>query len=431
MELLLPVLFIGLLLAMYLVGVPVGYALGLTVVVMMLAGFIPYQPRAVAQLVVRGINSFVLLAIPLFLLTGKYMNMFELTDVIFDFARAIVGPIRGGLAHVNVIASIIFSGMTGSAAADAAGLGTIEYKAMRDANYQQGFSVAVTGSSSIIGPIIPPSIPLIIYGIIAQTSIGALFIGGILPGFLMAVGLLAISSYYAHQHGYERGDWWSARNILATLIRAAPALGTPVLIIGGLMSGLFTATEAGAVALVYTLLVGSIFYERPALDDFLSESYDGFVTTAALTFIIAMANLYGFMIRRAQIPDMLADATLAVTTSDVGFLLIVTVVFLLIGLFMEAIAAITILVPIFLPVATELGVDPIHFGIIVVITLMIGLLTPPFGMILFVLESVTDVQLERIVKSMLPFYVPLVGVLVMLIVWPDLALWLPRSAGLI
>lgn len=429
-ELILLGLFIAILLGLYILEVPVVYALGLTSLILMFTPFIPYQPLLVAQTMVSGTNSFTLLAIPLFLQTGLLMNTMGLTDVIFDFASAVVGPIRGGLAHVNIIASLIFSGMTGTAAADAAGLGAIEYRAMRDEGYDEGFSVAITGSSSIIGPIIPPSVPLIIYGILAQESIGSLFIAGIIPGLLMGVGLMALASYFAYKNDYPRGDWWALGDIGRTFVRALPALGTPILIIGGILGGLFTATEAGAIALFYTLFVGSVFYGGFSFSGLRDTFEDGMTQTASLTFIIAAATLYGFLIRRAQLPDILAEALTSLSSDPLVLLLLITAVLFIVGLMLETIAAITILTPVFLPIIEQTTIDPIHFGIVMVMTLMIGLLTPPFGVVLFVLQSVTGVPFEQIARSMVPFYLPLVLTVLVIIVIPDLVLWLPRAMGL-
>ncbi|WP_424004878.1 TRAP transporter large permease (plasmid) [Haloarcula salina] len=423
-------LFVGVLLALYLFETPVVYALGLTSLILMWTTSIPFEPLLVAQTMVSGSNSFVLLAIPLFLQTGLLMNALGLTDVIFDFAKALVGPIRGGLAHVNIIASIIFSGMTGTAAADAAGLGAIEYRAMREEGYDEGFSVAVTGSSSIIGPIIPPSVPLIIYGVIAQVSIGTLFIAGLVPGLIMGVGLMILCAIYANRRGYDRGDWWSVGEIGRTAYRALPALGTPILIIGGILGGLFTATEAGAVALFYTLLIGTLFYDALTLDQVIESFEDGMTRTASLTFIVAAASLYGFLIRRAQLPEVLAEAVTTVSTDPLVILLLIAGVLFVVGLMLETIAAITILTPVFLPIIEQTAISPIHFGVVMIITLMIGLLTPPFGVILFVLNAVTGVSLERITKNMIPFYVPLLVALVLAIVFPGVVLWLPRVMGL-
>jgi len=423
-------LFVGVLLALYLFEIPVVYALGLTSLILMWTTSIPFEPLLVAQTMVSGSNSFVLLAIPLFLQTGLLMNALGLTDVIFDFAKALVGPIRGGLAHVNIIASVIFSGMTGTAAADAAGLGAIEYRAMREEGYDEGFSVAVTGSSSIIGPIIPPSVPLIIYGVIAQVSIGTLFIAGLVPGIIMSLGLMILCAIYANRRGYERGDWWSVGEIARTAYRALPALGTPILIIGGILGGLFTATEAGAIALFYTLLIGNVFYDALSWEQVLESFEDGMTRTASLTFIVAAASLYGFLIRRAQLPEVLAEAVTTVSTDPLIILLLIAAVLFVVGLMLETIAAITILTPVFLPIIEQTAISPIHFGVVMIITLMIGLLTPPFGVILFVLNAVTGVSLEEITKNMIPFYVPLLIALILAIVFPSVVLWLPRVMGL-
>lgn len=430
-DLVLFALFVLVLLGLYLFEIPVVYALGMTSLILMWTTSIPFEPLLVAQTMVSGSNSFVLLAIPLFLQTGLMMNSFGLTDVIFDFAGSIVGPIRGGIAHVNVIASIIFSGMTGTAAADAAGLGAIEYRAMRERGYDEGFSVAVTGSSSIIGPIIPPSVPLIIYGVIAQVSIGTLFIAGLVPGLIMGVGLMIMCSYYAHKRDYERGDWWSIGEIGRTFVRALPALGTPILIIGGILGGYFTATEAGAIALFYTLFIGYVFYESPSAREMLDIFKDGMTRTASLTFIVAAAALYGFLIRRAQLPEILANAVTSISSDPTVVLLLIASVLFLVGLMLETIAAITILTPVFLPVIEVTAISPIHFGVVMVITLMIGLLTPPFGVILFVLHAVTGVSLERIVRNMIPFYIPLIIVLLLSIFFPGIVMWLPETMGLL
>ncbi|MDS0222360.1 TRAP transporter large permease [Haloarcula sp. S1AR25-5A] len=424
-------LFVGILLGLYLIEVPVVYGLGLTSLILMWTTSIPFEPLLVAQTMVSGSNSFVLLAIPLFLQTGLLMNSLGLTDVIFDFAKAIVGPIRGGMAHVNIVASIIFSGMTGTAAADAAGLGAIEYRAMRDAGYDEGFSVAVTGSSSIIGPIIPPSVPLIIYGVIAQVSIGTLFIAGLVPGLIMGLGLMVLCTIYANKRGYERGDWWSLGEIAKTGYRALPALGTPILIIGGILGGLFTATEAGAIALFYTLLIGTLFYDSLSIEELVESFNDGMTRTASLTFIVAAAALYGFLIRRAQLPEVLAEAVTTVSTDPLIILLLIAGVLFIVGLMLETIAAITILTPVFLPVIEQTAISPIHFGVVMIITLMIGLLTPPFGVILFVLNAVTGVSLERITRNMIPFYIPLLVALILAIVFPAIVLWLPKAMGLL
>lgn len=391
---------------------------------------IPFEPLLVAQTMVSRSNSFVLLAIPLFLQTGLLMNALGLTDVIFDFAKAIIGPIRGGLAHVNIVASIIFSGMTGTAAADAAGLGTIEYRAMRDEGYEEGFSVAVTGSSSIIGPIIPPSVPLIIYGVIVQVSIETLFIAGLIPGLLMGLGLMLLCTFYANRHGYARGDWWSIGEITRTCYRALPALGTPKLIIGGILGGLFTATEAGAIALFYTLLIGTVFYDGFTWGKLLESFEEGMTRTASLTFIVAAASLYGFLIQRAQLPEVLAQAVTTVSTDPIIIMLLIASVLFIVGLMLETIAAITILTPVFLPIIDQTAISPIYFGVVMIITLMIELLTPPFGVILFVLNAVTGVSLERITRNMVPFYVPLLIALVLTIIFPSIVMWLPQTMGL-
>ena len=418
-------LFLGTLLVLYAMGVPVAVAMGFTCIVVMIS---PYGPDVnfalISNQLLFGLNSFTLLAIPFYLLLGRLMNRSGMTEEIFDFANALVGQFRGGIAYVNVVASMIFSGMSGLAVADAAGLGRVEYSAMREYDYDKDISLGVTGASSIIGPIIPPSVPVIIYAVLAEESIGALFLGGIIPGILLGLLLMCLVFVIVRIEGYRQRTEFSLRELLSTFKRALAALLIPVFIIGGILSGYFTATEAGALTVVYVVAIGFAFGTL-TVSKLVNELQDAMVETFALTFIVAVAAAYGLVALQLRLPILMAEGITALTTDPTYVLLLLVVLLLVVGTFMETIAAITILVPVLMPVIELAGIDPLHFGIVMILTLMIGLLTPPFGVILFVLEKVTDATLEEVMTAVLPYYVPLVLVLLLIIFFPELVTYIP------
>jgi tripartite ATP-independent transporter DctM subunit len=421
------VAFIVFLLLYFLLGVPVAYALGLaslTIMVMPIGP--PLNVTVIGSRFFAGINSFVLLAIPFFMLAGRLMNDGGATEPLFEFARALVGNVRAATAHVNIVASMIFSGMSGVAVADAAGLGAIEYKAMKSENYDDGFSVSITGASSVIGPIIPPSLPLIIYGILAQVSIGALFIAGILPGIIIGMSLMVVVILFAFVNDYPGGDPRSFHTIIQTFWTAFPALLTPVIIIGGIMFGIFTPTESAIVASIYALLIGHFWYRELSVSQTYRIFLETLVDTAVLILIVAVANLYGFLLITAGIPQQLAAGVIGVTADPLIITLLLVGLLLLVGTMLETISALTIFVPVLLPIINLAEIDPVYFGVIMVFTLMIGLLTPPFGVVLFVLERVTGVRVDRIVRSMVPFYIPLIVSLIIMILVPATVMFLPN-----
>lgn len=424
-------LFVGLLIALYVIGVPVAFAMITVSVIVMLSpwggGEISYP--AISGNLLHGLNTFSLLAIPLYLMLGRLMNSIGMTEDIFAFANALVGQFRGGIAYVNIMASTFFAGMSGAAVADAAGLGRIEYKAMRDYGYGERISIGLIGSSALIGPIIPPSIPLILYGVIAEESIGALFVAGIIPGLLLAVSLMITVYILAWRNNYSPTSEFSLGELGRTFVRAFPVLIIPGIIIGGILGGYFTATEAGAVALIYLFLLATI-QKRLTLSTLISEIRDSAIETFAITFIIAAAFVYGAVAVEVRLPFILGDAISELTENPVLILFIITISLLIIGMFMEPAAAITVVVPIFAPMIELVDIDPIHFGIVLVLALMVGLITPPLGVVLFVLDKVTDVALEEIFRAMPFFYIPVVIVLILLILVPDLTLALPELAGL-
>ena len=374
---------------------------------------------------IGGIDSFPLLAIPFFILAGHLMNTGGITTKIFTFARALVGWLPGGLGHVNVGASVIFAGMSGAAVADAGGLGNIEIKAMRESGYDTDFSVGVTAASSTIGPIIPPSLPLVIYGVIASVSIGELFIAGLVPGLLMAVSLMVMVAWYAQVRGYPRDSRINLCYIWKTFKQAFLPLLTPVIIVGGIATGVFTPTEAAVAAVGYALFLGLVVYRTLNWKHLVRVSMDTIETSAAILMIVASASIFAWILTANRIADLLGGVLLGITDNQHILLLLMMILTLLIGLFMETIAAITILVPVLLPIALSVGIDPVHLGILLIINLMLGLLTPPVGMVLFVLSEVSGVSFERCVKATMPFLVPLVIVLLLITFIPQIALWLP------
>jgi tripartite ATP-independent transporter DctM subunit len=418
-------ILLGIIFLLLVIGLPVAWALagGALLYFAFLQERVP--ELVVVHRMVSGVNSFPLLAIPFFILAGALMNAAGITDRIFDFARALVGWMRGGLGHVNVAASVFFAGMSGAAVADAGGLGMVEIKAMRNAGYDPGFAVGVTAASSTIGPIIPPSLPLVIYGVVASASIGQLFAAGLIPGFLMAGALMIMVAFYARRRNYPRDERLMLSVIWFTFRRAFLSLMTPVLIIGGILFGVFTPTEAAVIAAAYALFLGTVVYRTLTPRRLLHVSMETIETTAIVLMIVAAASIFAWILNSLRIPQQFAGLILSMTENEILILLLINAVILVVGLFMETIAAITILVPVLLPIALQVGMDPIQFGIVLVLNLMIGLLTPPVGMVLYVLSRVSGVPFERCAVATLPFMIPLLVVLMLVTFVPALSMWLP------
>ena len=377
---------------------------------------------------INGVDSFPLLAVPFFILAGNLMNTAGITNRIYDFAKALVGWMRGGLGQVNIGGSVIFAGMSGTAVADAGGLGTIEIKAMRDHGYDIDFAVGITAASSTIGPIIPPSLPMVIYGVMAGASIGQLFAAGFVPGLLMAVALMIMVAWYARRRNYPRDATFSLKVLGQTFVHAFLALLTPVIIIGGMMFGLFTPTEAAVAACVWALFLGAAVYRTLDLQRLMRVSFDTIETTAVVLFIVAAASIFAWILTTTRITEHFAEAVLGITTDPWLVLILINLIMLVAGCFLETIAAITILVPVFLPIIEKLAIDPVQFGVIMVLNLMIGLLTPPVGMVLYVLSRVSGLPFERCVTATAPFLIPLLVVLALITFIPSLTLWLPTLA---
>ncbi|CEJ15270.1 Sialic acid TRAP transporter permease protein SiaT [bacterium YEK0313] len=378
-----------------------------------------------------GLDSFPLLAVPFFILAGNLMNSAGITNRIYDFAVAIAGWMRGGLAQVNIVGSVIFSGMSGTAIADAAGLGTIEIKAMKDHGYSTEFSVGVTAASATLGPIIPPSLPFVIYGMMANVSIGALFLGGIIPGLVMTVFMMSYVWWCARKYGMGRDQAFRWRVLGYTFIAAVPALLTPVIIIGGMTFGWFTPTEAAIAACAWALILGALLYRSLSWKQLYKVTLDTVETTAGVLLIVAAASLFGWVLTTTRLTEQAADALLSVTTNPYIILVLVNLLLLVVGCFLETIAAISILVPVLMPILIKVGVDPIHFGVVMTLNLMVGLLHPPLGMVLFVLARISGLSVERTTVAILPWLAPLVLSLVAITFIPELTLWLPRQMGML
>ena len=420
----LTILFV-LLAVLLVIGVPVAVSLAVASLVYIMIDGLPEV--VLVHNMINGIDSFPLLAIPFFILAGHLMNTAGITTKIFAFARALVGWMHGGLGHVNVGASIIFAGMSGAAVADAGGLGNVEIKAMRDAGYDTDFSVGITAASSTIGPIIPPSLPLVIFGVMASASIGELFAAGLIPGLLMALSLMIMVAIYSRRRSYPRDAAFDSRRLWVTFKGAFFPLLTPVIVVGGIVTGAFTPTEAAVAAVAYALFLGRAIYRSLNWRHLVRVSIDTIETSAAILMIVAAATIFAWILTANQVATLLGDSLLDLTENKYILVMIIMAMVLLIGMFMETIAAITILVPVLLPIAAKVGLDPVHLGIIVILNLMIGLLTPPVGMVLYVLADVAGVRFEQCVKATMPFLVPLVTVLLLIAFFPQIALWLPTA----
>jgi tripartite ATP-independent transporter DctM subunit len=421
------ILFFVILIFFFLAGLPVAFSIGLTPIILMIIeeGSLNVNLNIIAQRMFSGINSFVILAIPFFLLAGKLMNHGGMTDKIFEFSDNLIGHWRGGLGYVNVLASMIFAGMTGTAITDASGLGAIEIKAMRDRGYDDDFSIAITATSATIGPIIPPSLPLILYGIFSGTSIARLLIGGIVPGVLIGLALMFMIRIFVIKKNYPQREratfiqtWISFKESFLSLI-------TPIIIIGGMMSGIFTPTEAAAIASLYALILSVFVYRKLNLKDVWNIFYETAKDSAIMLFIVCGAALYGWLLVRSQVPNHILAFLTSLSSNRYVILLLLNLLFLFIGAFMETIASLTILVPMLVPLLVVYGIDPVHFGIMMVFNLIIGLVTPPFGEILFMMNKISGVPLERIIKSILPFLIPLFVALIIITYFPPIVTWLP------
>jgi len=428
-EVLLTWLFLVVLLLLIFVGLPIAFSMGATtmIAVAFKRGITDIPHTMMAQRMVYGVNSFPLLAIPFFLLVGRLMNIGGITDRIYTFCSVLIGHVRGGLAHVNIMGSMIFAGMTGSAVSDAVGLGQMEIKAMTDQGYDRKFAAATTAASATIGPIIPPSIPMVLYGVLGNVSVGALFIGGIIPGVLMGLFMMAVVATVAKRRGFPLQKRATLGQIIRAIYRAVFPLLSPVILIGGIWGGIFTPTEAGVVAVLYSIFLGLIIYREMNFRGLLRMIREALDDTSILLFIIAAASVYGWFIARYQISTSIVEQMMGFSKDPLVILFIINILLLIVGCIMESLAAINILTPILLPVAMSVGIDPVHLGLVMVLNLMIGLITPPVGMVLYAVQRVAGISFDDLVKAVAIYYIPLMVVLFLITVFPPLVTWLPST----
>jgi tripartite ATP-independent transporter DctM subunit len=414
------------LLALAAIGTPLAFSiLGACFVTLTL--FRPGLPlEVVAQQFVKGVDNLPLTAIALFLLAGELMNTGGVTARIVRFASSLVGHIRGGLGHVSVVASMFISGISGSAVADGAAIGSVMVPAMKRAGYPAAFAAAICETAAVMGPIIPPSIPMVVYGILVEVSVGRLFIAGIVPGLLIGVLMMAVLYVVALRRAFPQGKWLGFGHVGRSLVEASAALVTPLIVIGGILGGVFTATESGVVAVVYCILVGVFAYREltlRALGEALVNTARG---TAMVMMIVGASQLMGWIVADLRLNQAAADLIFAMTASPWIFLTIVNVFFLLVGLFMDPLAALIVLVPILLPTATHMGIDSVHFGLVVILNLMIGLCTPPVGYLIYLLAGIAREPPVRVIRESLPFLGVLLFVLALVTYFPALSLSLGR-----
>ncbi len=411
------------------IGTPIGYSILLAAIVYL--GLTGADIALAGEKILQGFyTSAILLAVPLFIVAANIMNAGSITDRLLQFCVAIVGRFKGGLGHVNVVASLIFSGMSGSAVADAAGIGKIIISMMtRDGRYSRGYAAAITAASATIGPIIPPSIPMVLYALVSKASIGALFLAGILPGLIMGAVLMAMNAYLAHKRGFALEDPVPFKELPKTTAKAFPALLMPVILLYGIYGGVTTPTEAAAVAAFYALLLAAMFYRVLSLKALYQVFVDSARSSASVGIVIGGAFILNYIVITEQIPQAISAMLAGADIHPLLFLIAINVLVLLLGCVLDATTIILVIVPLFIPTAEALGIDLVHFGVLIVVNSMIGLITPPYGILLFVINAVTDIPLREIIAEIWSFLAVLVFALVILMVFPDLVLWLPRLLG--
>lgn len=418
------VVFFTTLVVLMLLGVPVAYSLGIASACYMLAT--GNSLAMVAQRMVNGANSFTMLAIPFFFMAGELMNISGVTDKIITMAKALVGHMKGGLAQVNIVASVFFAGVSGSATADTAALGSSLIPAMVKEGYDLDFSAAITVASSCVGPIIPPSITLVLYGILTGTDVGRLLIAGVVPGLVVAGSQMVYTHFYAVKMNYPSYPKASPKEMSKAMWDGFSALMMPIIIIGGTMSGVFTPTESAAIAVLYGIIIGFFLYRNIKCKQFYESLKKVGVASMNNMLILAAASCFSWVLTMSKAPDMLVKVMLGITDNKVVMTLLILALLMFIGFFMQASQALVVLAPILLPVAQAIGINPVHFGLIMVVTLTFGGCTPPVGSMLFVVNSITKMGFARLTKAMIPLYIPLVLSILLITFVPQLSLFLPN-----
>lgn len=412
------------------VGVPIAFCLGIsTAVTMLLSIAVAPSMTTVAQQMATGLDSFALLAIPFFILAGQLMNQGGIARRLIDFAKSLIGTVPGGLAHVNVVAAMLMGAVSGSAAAAASAVGGFMGPQMEREGYDKNFSAAVNITSSTTGLLIPPSNILIVYSLAGGgLSIGALFLAGYVPGILVGLSLMSVAAIWAYQNDYPVGERSSLREVLIHFLRALPSLLMLVVVIGGIVAGIFTATEAAAVAVLYALIL-AFLYREIGVSDMPSILLETVRTTAIVMLLIGTSIAMSWVLSYGHIPQQISSTLIGLTDSRFLILLIINAILLVVGMFIDMTPAVLIFAPIFLPVVTDLGLDPIHFGIVMVLNLCVGLCTPPVGSILFIGAAVGDTTISRLVKPLLPLFLAMVAALLLVTYVPELSLWFPSLFG--
>lgn len=411
------------------IGTPIGYSLLLGGVVYLAMKGADLS-LAAEQLIQSIYDGYILLAVPLFIIAANIMNAGTVSERLLNFCVAVVGRFKAGLGHVNIVSSVIFAGMSGSAVADAAGIGKIIIGMMtKDGRYPPGYAAAITAASATIGPIIPPSIPMVMYALISGQSIGYLFLAGVVPGLLMAAMLMVMNHIRAGQLGVAREEAVPLREIPIVTVRAVPALLMPVILLGGIYGGATTPTEAAAIAALYALLLSTLLYRSMSLASFYRQVVDSARQAATVGIVIGCALIFNYIVASERIPNQLQGWLSAMDMSPLVFLLMINLLLLLLGCLLDATTIILVILPLFIPTCQALGIDLVHFGVIAVVNCMIGLITPPYGMLLFVINAVTGIPLRAIIVNVLPFLLALLVALVVIVLVPDISLWLPRQFG--
>ena len=413
--------------ALFMLGFPVVLAIGIPCIVYIFANGLPID--LIAQRTLYALDSFPLVAVPVFLFVGSLMNSAGISKYIYQFADTAVGRMPGGLAQVNIFGSLIFAGMSGSALADIGGIGRIEIDAMRAKGFKPAFAAAVTSSSAIVGPIFPPSIPLIIYGTVTGVSVIQLLLGGILPGLLCVVMLMLMTGWLAVRRGYPRAPRWPQWSELWRDFKPAfPAIVAPVILIAGMLLGFFTPTEIASVTVAYAILISSLFYRELTVKGLLDAAFETIRASAGILLIVAVAALFGWILSVEQVPQKLTGVLLGISTNPNVLLLIVNLLLIVVGMFLDSTTAILVIAPIIAKPLVMAGVDPVHLGMVVVFNLMIGLLTPPMGLALFLVADIAKVTMKDVLREMLPFYVPLLVTLMLITYVPWITTAIPKWA---